>query len=269
MKWNELSIQDKADIIKQSVKNGIYNISQIKDNYNIYANGGYKPSESIKRQIANWEGSSMKTNRPFSAEANDFNRYLPKDAINKLSQQQLDALYSYSYNVGAGKFNERVVPTLNKYLQGKATKEDVQKSMWASKDNQLRGLTNRRNTERQMFGGKYRTVFTGTGAASPNYSNNDSESNPFQIKNEEWQGKNYLDSYKGIQLSMNDIIGKKDNQLPFSTATGPTIDMSNLLAIGRNDVAPIQPDYSYSNQLLSDFDNDLTNPFNNNNLSME
>ena len=35
--------------------------------------------------------------------------------------------------------------------------------MWASRDNELRGLTTRRNAEREMFGGNYRTTFTGTG----------------------------------------------------------------------------------------------------------
>ena len=42
MSWNELSLKDKADYIKESVKNGIYNLSDIKNRYNMYANGGYK-----------------------------------------------------------------------------------------------------------------------------------------------------------------------------------------------------------------------------------
>ena len=49
------------------------------------------------------------------------------------------------------------------YTKGKASKEDVQRSMWAKRDNELRGLTARRNAEREMFGGNYRTTFTGTG----------------------------------------------------------------------------------------------------------
>lgn len=130
---------------------------------NEFAQGGYKPSESIKRRISNWEGSSMKTNRSFAAEANDFNRVIPASVRDKLSSQQLDALYSYGYNVGMGKLKERVLPTLTAYTQGKATKEDVQRSMWASKDNQLRGLTTRRNAERELFGGNFRTQFTGKG----------------------------------------------------------------------------------------------------------
>lgn len=262
MSWNELSLKDKADYIKESVNNGIYNLSDIRNRYNMYANGGYKPSESIKKRITNWEGSSMRTNRSFQAEANDFNRVIPSSIRSKLSQQQLDALYSYGYNVGMGNLKKRVLPTLTNYVQGKASNEDVQKSMWASKDNELRGLTTRRNIERSLFGGNYQTVFTGTGGTLHNYGYiaNKSSSNPYQIQNEEWQGKNYLDAYKGLQLSMNDIMGKtKETDIDdlFSTGTGPIISMENLLSIGNNTVAPVQPDYSYAKSLLSDFDSDL------------
>ena len=262
MSWNELSLKDKADYIKESVNNGIYNLSDIKNRYNMYAEGGYKPSESIKKRITNWEGSSMRTNRSFQAEADDFNRVIPSSIRSKLSQQQLDALYSYGYNVGMGNLKKRVLPTLTNYVQGKASNEDVQKSMWASKDNELRGLTTRRNTERSLFGGNYQTVFTGTGGTPLNYgyTSNRSSSNPYQIQNEEWQGKNYLDAYKGLQLSMNDIMGKtKETDIDdlFSTGTGPIISMDNLLSIGNNTVAPVQPDYSYAKSLLSDFDSDL------------
>lgn len=266
MSWNELSLKDKADYIKESVNNGIYNLSDIRNRYNMYANGGYKPSESIKKRITNWEGSSMRTNRSFQAEANDFNRVIPSSIRSKLSQQQLDALYSYGYNVGMGKLKKRVLPTLTNYVQGKASNEDVQKSMWASKDNELRGLTTRRNIERNLFGGKYQTVFTGTGGTPHNYgytattNTNRSSSNPYKIQNEEWQGKNYLGAYKGLQLSMNNIMGKtKETDIDdlFSTGTGPTISMDNLLSIGNNNVAPVQPDYSYAKSLLSDFDSDL------------
>ena len=124
---------------------------------NKYAGGGYKPSSRIKKQIANWEGSTMKVNRSFEDEARDFNYSLPKGATSKLSQSQLDGLYSYSYNVGAGRFRQRVKPVLTKYLNGEATIQDVQRSMWASKDSQLRGLAKRRNVERSMFGGNYQS----------------------------------------------------------------------------------------------------------------
>lgn len=130
---------------------------------NKFDNGGYAPSESIKKRITNWEGASMKTNRSFSAEAKDFNRVIPASVRSKLSSDQLDALFSYGYNAGMGRLKERVLPTLTAYTEGKASKEDVQRSMWASKDNELRGLTIRRNAERELFGGNFRTKFTGKG----------------------------------------------------------------------------------------------------------
>lgn len=150
--WKDLSMSERAAFIKLGVDNGIYDINEIRDSYNKYKDGGYKPSSRIKKQISDWEGSSMRTNRSFEAEARDFNASLPKGATSKLSQTQLDGLYSYSYNVGAGNFRKRVNPVLTKYLAGQATIQDVQRSMWASKDNQLRGLAKRRNAERAMLG---------------------------------------------------------------------------------------------------------------------
>ena len=130
---------------------------------NEFAGGGYKPSAKLQRDIATWEGSEMKRNAPFSEVTRQFNAAIPASIRAKLSTNQLDALYSYGYNVGMGNLKKRVLPTLNNYVQGRATNEDVQRSMWASKDNVLRGLTRRRNWEREMFGGNYRSKFTGTG----------------------------------------------------------------------------------------------------------
>ncbi len=150
--WKDLSMLERAALIKLGVDSGVYNIDEIKNSYNQYKNGGYKPSSTIKKRISDWEGSSMKTNRSFEDEARDFNASLPKGATSRLTQQQLDGLYSYSYNVGAGNFRKRVNPVLTRYLAGQATIQDVQRSMWASKDSKLRGLANRRNAERAMLG---------------------------------------------------------------------------------------------------------------------
>jgi GH24 family phage-related lysozyme (muramidase) len=150
--WKDLSMLERAALIKLGVDNGVYDVGKIKDSYNQYKDGGYKPSAAIKKRISNWEGSSMKTNRSFEEVARDFNASLPQGATSKLSQSQLDGLYSYSYNVGAGNFRKRVNPVLIKYLAGQATIQDVQRSMWASKDSQLRGLAKRRNAERAMLG---------------------------------------------------------------------------------------------------------------------
>lgn len=119
-----------------------------------YLKGGYKPSASIKNRIANWEGSSMATNRSFEAEAKDFWNAIPSEVRNKLSQQQADALYSYSYNVGAGNFKRRVVSSLERYFNGNGSVADVQRHMYATQDSKLRGLAKRRAVERAIFAGQ-------------------------------------------------------------------------------------------------------------------
>ena len=158
--WNSLSYADKAEMMKVAVANGITTLPEIRNAYNEFAKGGYKPSSKIQKDIATWEGSEMKRNRPFSEMTQQFNAVVPKELQSRLFPNQLDALYSYGYNVGMGNLKERVLPTLNAYVQGKATNEDVQKSMWATKDSQLRGLAKRRSWERDMFGGAYRAPFS-------------------------------------------------------------------------------------------------------------
>lgn len=168
-KRNRLGNYTNDENAVDSLNNLALNTSPEMEEVNYAANGGklkkpgYRPSSLIKKKISDWEGFSMKTNRSFEAETKDFNRVIPEEIRSKLSSQQLDALYSYGYNVGMGNLKKRVVPTLTAYIEGKASKEDVQRSMWAKRDNKLRGLTDRRNAEREMFGGNYRTKFTGTG----------------------------------------------------------------------------------------------------------
>lgn len=123
---------------------------------NLFANGSWMPSKQWQNRIAAWEGSSMykpapdtgRVNSSFRTEANRFLSVLPKKALQKLPDQAINALYSYSYNVGAGNFKKRVVPVLNKYLNGQASLQQVTNSMYATKDSQLRGLQRRRKYER-------------------------------------------------------------------------------------------------------------------------
>lgn len=163
--WDDLSLSEKADVMEIAVRHGLRDLNEIRQAYNDFAenpledeaddntfkNGGYVPSNSIKKRIANWEGSSMKTNRSFEDEAKDFNRVIPEDIRKNLSQQQLDALYSYGYNVGMGNLKKRTLPVLRDYVNGHAGAKDVANGMWASKDNTLRGLRNRRDWERNSF----------------------------------------------------------------------------------------------------------------------
>lgn len=116
-----------------------------------FRNGGWRSSNKVRSRIAKMEGSSMRTNRSFDLEDRDFYNAIPKNVRESLSQDALDNLYSYSYNVGAGNFKKRVVPSLINLSRGKATANDVAKSMWASKDSKLKGLRNRRKIEREGF----------------------------------------------------------------------------------------------------------------------
>ncbi len=208
--WDDLSLAEKNAFIANAVKHGITNMEDIRkaydelaqgnmndyalqgnineeispynddgssidqDSANVFLKGGYKPSRYIKSFISHMEGSSMNTNRSFDAEARDFWDAIPQDIRKKITQQQADALYSYSYNVGAGNFKKRVIPALQNYFNGTGSIDKVQRSMWASKDSQLRGLANRRAQERAMFAGSEVPVYYGNehnNAYTPQYSN--------------------------------------------------------------------------------------------------
>lgn len=203
--WKDLNIEQRSELIKLGVQNGIKDLGAIKRLYNQqadggfsewkhrlkahnnidvdndnshnymdyfnnnpeeawslvthegnkYSKGGYKSSQSIRDRIAKWEGTSMKTNRAFELEDIDFYNAIPSNIRGKMTQDELDALYSYSYNVGAGNFKKRVVPQLVSLYSGIGNVENVQNSMWASRDKELRGLAKRRNVEKQLFANAY------------------------------------------------------------------------------------------------------------------
>lgn len=152
-----------------------------------FAKGGYVPSKTIKDRITGYEGKAMtgardpisgkySKNNSFESEAKGFYNALPEDIRDQvLSNPELaDSLYSYSYNVGAGNFKKRVVPTLRRYYQGNATVSDIEKSMWASGDSKLRGLQRRRAEERAGV----RRALAGNNSIYPTMSS-ESESLPF------------------------------------------------------------------------------------------
>lgn len=117
----------------------------------------YRSSDAIRKRISDWEGASMATNRPFEQEDSLFYNSIPDTIRTKLSQDELDALYSYSYNVGAPRFKKRTVPALINLVNEIGSVEDVQKAMWAKLDNDPKypGLAKRREIERQLFADVY------------------------------------------------------------------------------------------------------------------
>lgn len=185
--WNDLTMAEKAEMMKVAVQNGITTLPEIRERYNEFAKGGYIPSDRIKDKITHYEGKAMtgaidplsgkySKNNSFESEAKGFYNALPEDIRDQvLSNPELaDSLYSYSYNVGAGNFKKRVVPTLRRYYQGNATVSDIERSMWASGDSKLRGLQRRRAEERAGV----RSALAGN---NPIYSTmlSDSENLPF------------------------------------------------------------------------------------------
>ena len=160
--WDDLSMTEKSEMMRVAVRNGITNLQDIRRKYNEFAGGGYKPSDTIKKRIAAYEGAAMNgaidplsgkwdKNDSFENEAARFYAALPESIRDKViaNPQLADNLYSYSYNVGAGNFRKRVVPALTKYYEGKGRVEEVLNSMWASGDAKLRGLRRRRAEEKE------------------------------------------------------------------------------------------------------------------------
>ena len=131
---------------------------------NLFKKGGsttttrssWMPTKQWQDRISKWEGAAMykpmpdtgRANYSFAHTANAFLSVLPKEALAKLPNEAINALYSYAYNVGPGNFKKRVVPTLNAYLAGKASPEQLASTMWASKDKSLKGLRIRRAYEK-------------------------------------------------------------------------------------------------------------------------
>lgn len=166
MSWDKLNFREKAEAISVAVDNGIKDIDGIRNAYNKFGDGGYKSSKAVRKKISSWEGASMysptpdtgRVNSSFEDEERRFNSVFPLSLQKGLTQEQLDGLFSYSYNVGAGNFKKRVIPVLKQMQEGKATAQDVQNAMYATKDKQYRGLRTRRVEERRMFGGGYNFI---------------------------------------------------------------------------------------------------------------
>jgi len=125
----------------------------------------YEPSDSIKKSISTWEGIAMdgpsidplsgklvKQNNSFEEEARLFESKIPKELQDTIlnNQSLSDNLFSYSYNVGSGNFEKRVVPALEHYYNnifGRA--KEVTDSMYGNGDSVLSGLAKRRVTEKK------------------------------------------------------------------------------------------------------------------------
>lgn len=122
-----------------------------------YDNSKYTPSQHIRKQIYNWEGASMKTNVPIDTKAKELTSLLGSDLTSHLSQDQMDSLTSYYYNIMPSSFK----PTLNqlKRLPSATNKNeynqimrDVSKTINVGYNRKgMSGLAKRRAIEQMLF----------------------------------------------------------------------------------------------------------------------
>ena len=70
-----------------------------------------------------------------------------------MSQDELDGLFSYSYNVGSGTFSKRTLPNLVKLYNGTGSLESVLNSIYGTRDSEpkMSGLRTRRKYEKDLF----------------------------------------------------------------------------------------------------------------------
>lgn len=181
--WSKLPIRERAELINMYLDGGVMSISQMRDHYNSFGKGGYKPSQKIKDYIkkteafrSDWYDDSGGvqtvgygfTGKKFQEQYpngmtreqadKEFEKVISKFAdslavltpnFEKLSQNQKDALLSYIYNIGPGNYQK------SRGLQDALQKEDwegVARNINAGYNNtKLPGLRKRRDYERTLF----------------------------------------------------------------------------------------------------------------------
>lgn len=182
--WSKLSIKDRAELINLYLDGGVMSISQMRDHYNSFEDGGYKPSESIKRYIKSTEafrskwykdGNGVPTvgygftgeyfkkkypngmtqeeaDREFERVISNFASLVKRHTPNydSLSQNQRDSLLSYMYNVGPGNYTTKS-PKFQRALREKDWNAVAQNMDIGYNDQKNRGLRKRRDYERALF----------------------------------------------------------------------------------------------------------------------
>lgn len=200
--WNDLSIRERADLIRMYMDGGVMSVSQMKEHYNSFDKGGYKPSQSIKDYIkkteafrSNWyldgngvptvgygfTGKYYKEKYPdgMTKEQADkeFDRVLDKFAgmvkthtpnYDSLSQNQKDALLSYMYNVGPENYTKKS-PKFQQALRDKDWSAAAQHMDIGYNDKKNPGLRKRRDYERSLFLNSASSSSPYSSASFPNY----------------------------------------------------------------------------------------------------
>lgn len=200
--WSKLSIKDRAELINLYLDGGVMSISQMRDHYNSFEDGGYKPSESIKRYIKSTEafrskwykdGNGVPTvgygftgeyfkkrypngmtqeeaDREFERVISNFASLVKRHTPNydSLSQNQRDSLLSYMYNVGPGNYTTKS-PKFQRALRDKDWNAAAQHMDIGYNDKKNPGLRKRRDYERNLFLNSTSPSSPYSSASFPNY----------------------------------------------------------------------------------------------------
>ena len=206
--WNDLSIKERADLIRLYMDEGILDLPSMRKHYNSFAKGGdksYSPSKSIKDYIkkteafrSNWykDGNGVPTvGYGFTGEYyknkypdgmtkeqadEEFEKIISRFAslvkvhtpnYDSLSQNQKDALLSYMYNVGPGNYTKKS-PKFQQALKDKDWNAVASHMDIGYNDKKNPGLRKRRDYERELFLGNsqpYDTTQFSASSPFPNY----------------------------------------------------------------------------------------------------
>ena len=182
--WSKLPIRERAELINMYLDGGVMSIAQMKNHYNSFDKGGYKPSQSIINYIkgteafrSQWylDGNGVPTigygftgeyfkkkypngmtkeeaDKEFDRVINKFVNYVKIHTPNydSLSQNQRDSLLSYMYNVGPGNYTTKS-PKFQKALRDKDWKAVAENMDIGYNDKKNKGLRKRRDYERALF----------------------------------------------------------------------------------------------------------------------
>lgn len=176
--WDKLSMQEKAQLIKLSVDNGVSSLKQIRDTYNLYSSGGKKQS-TVNRPRDIDEAIEISRNTPYNKNIDDvegpgYREYMWKLAQAKSKVWGISPEEAYDSFIHPSEFNYRRWYNL------------------ASQDELDNTLTNGDAHWMDVFG---KTVGADTFSNESPYSGYVNPYNPKGITGGTWTGRLGIDEY--------------------------------------------------------------------------
>lgn len=176
--WDKLSMQEKAQLIKLSIDNGVSSLKQIRDTYNLYSSGGKKKS-TVNRPRDIDEAIYISRNTPYNKNIDDvegpgYREYMWKLAQAKSKVWGISPQEAYESFVHPSEFNYRRWYNL------------------ASQDELDNALTNGDAHWMDVFG---KTVGADTFSNESPYSGYSNPYNPKGITGGTWTGRLGIDEY--------------------------------------------------------------------------